>query len=213
MINIFKNFVKNYVFLSIENLKINFYVSGLRSKNSLKVTGLFRHKCHKSSKINIQSGFFFLNKSMRVKEPFPAMLEMGENAEINVQNTFSIHSGCHIIVLKNAKLNLGSGYINRNVKIRCYQEISIGNDVAISENVTIWDSDAHQIIGKEDQMTQPVSIGNHVWIGTNVTILKGVTIGDGAIIAAGSVVTKDIPAHCLAGGVPAKVIKETIQWK
>ena len=62
-------------------------------------------------------------------------------------------------------------------------------------------------------MTQPVFIGNHVWIGTNVTILKGVTIGDGAIIAAGSVVTKSVPSKCLAAGVPAKVIKENVEWK
>ena len=68
-------------------------------------------------------------------------------------------------------------------------------------------------MGKEHLSTQPIIIGNNVWIGTNVTILKGVTIGDGAIIAAGSVVTKNIPAHTLATGIPAKVIKENVEWK
>jgi len=62
-------------------------------------------------------------------------------------------------------------------------------------------------------MTQPISIGNHVWIGINATILKGVTIGDGAIIAAGAVVTRDIPASCMAAGVPASVIKNNISWE
>ena len=47
----------------------------------------------------------------------------------------------------------------------------------------------------------------------NVTVLKGVTIGDGAIVTAGSVVTKDVPGKCLVGGVPAKVIKKDIHWK
>lgn len=61
--------------------------------------------------------------------------------------------------------------------------------------------------------TRPIVIGNKVWIGTNVTVLKGVKIGDGCVIAAGSLVTKDIPANCLAGGVPAKVIKENVKWK
>ncbi len=60
--------------------------------------------------------------------------------------------------------------------------------------------------------TKPVKIGNHVWIGTRVTILKGVNIGDGAVIAAGSVVTKDIPAGSLAAGVPAKIIRDKVIW-
>ena len=115
--------------------------------------------------------------------------------------------------MENAVLNLGSGYINYNLKIRCNSEISIGENVAFSENLIIWDSDAHEILGNENGKTQPVKIGDHVWIGTNVTILKGVTIGDGAVIAAGSVVSRNIPARSLAGGVPAKVIKENVEWK
>lgn len=54
---------------------------------------------------------------------------------------------------------------------------------------------------------QVVTIEKNVWCGANVTILKGVTIGRGSIIAAGAVVTKDIPPYCIAGGVPAKPIK------
>ena len=117
------------------------------------------------------------------------------------------------MVFKGATLNLGSGYINRYAKIRCYASITIGDNVAISENFSIWDSDAHVILGREHLMTQPIIIGNNVWIGTNVTVLKGVTIGDGAIIAAGSIVSRDIPANCMAAGIPAKVIKENVAWK
>ena len=53
----------------------------------------------------------------------------------------------------------------------------------------------------------PIHIGENVWIGSSVTITRGVTIGDNSVIAAGAVVTKDIPANVVAGGVPAKVIK------
>ena len=73
------------------------------------------------------------------------------------------------------------------------------------------DSDAHELDGNRN--TNPVHIGNHVWIGTRVTILNGVNIGEGAVIAAGSLVTKDVPAGSLVGGVPAKVIKEKVEWK
>ena len=55
---------------------------------------------------------------------------------------------------------------------------------------------------------KPVTIGNDVWIGVNCTILPGVTIGNNVVVAAGAVVTKDVPDNCIVGGVPAKVIRE-----
>ena len=64
-----------------------------------------------------------------------------------------------------------------------------------------------------NSVVSPIKIGNNVWIGSNVIILKGVTIGDGAVVAAGAVVTKNIPPKCLAGGVPAKILKENIVWQ
>lgn len=196
------------------NMFLNWTVKGVRESRSLIVA---HGKCfigkHKTSRINVRDGIFFLNKMMSPPEPYTAVLKMQRNAEINVGGEFIFYPGHHIVVMEGAKLNLGSGYINRNARIHCFREISIGQNVSISENFTIWDTDAHEIIGKESAKTQPVCIGNHVWIGNNVTILKGVTIGDGAIIAAGSVVNKDIPANCLAGGVPAKVIREKVAWK
>ncbi|MDX2046776.1 MAG: DapH/DapD/GlmU-related protein [Chitinophagaceae bacterium] len=62
-------------------------------------------------------------------------------------------------------------------------------------------------------MTKPVIIGDHVWIGTGAIILKGVHIGNGSVITAGAVVTKDVPPGCLAGGVPAKVLQKDITWE
>lgn len=55
---------------------------------------------------------------------------------------------------------------------------------------------------------KPVTIGNDVWIGGDVTILPGVTIGNNVVVAAGAVVTKDVPDNCVVGGVPAKIIKK-----
>jgi acetyltransferase-like isoleucine patch superfamily enzyme len=210
-----KIIARNILKINLRSLVLNFFLNGKRNKNTLIIAcGKMKFVYNNSSKINSIEGFLYLNKGMRGKEPFIGMVEMNDNSTINVSNTFTIYSGCHIILLPKATLNLGSGYINRNVKIRCHQQISIGNNVAISENVTIWDSDAHQIISNEQKpISQPITIGNNVWIGTNATILKGVTIGDGAVIASGAVVTKNIPAYCLAAGVPAKVIKENISWK
>lgn len=169
-------------------------------------------KSAKSAKIDIVNGRFKFNHSAKYREPFYGMLEMHKNSTIKLHNTFTIKSGAHIIVTENACLELGSGYINRNVKIKCYDRIQIGDNVAISENVTIWDSDVHNIENSNHQKTIPIRIGNNVWIGTNSIILKGVDIGDGCIIAAGSVVNKSIPPNCLAGGVPAKVLKTNVLW-
>lgn len=77
----------------------------------------------------------------------------------------------------------------------------------------LFESDAHIIDGNGNQISESAQIRNHVWIGTNVNVLKGVTIGDGAVIAARAVVNHDIPPNVLAGGVPAKVIKENVGWR
>ena len=125
---------------------------------------------------------------------------------------FCFMYGADIILFKGAHLVLGNGsFINSDCKIRCHEEIVIGEGCAISHDFTVMDSDAHEIDGIRNPRS--VTIGNHVWIGTRVTILKGVTVGDGAVIAAGAVVTKDVPAGSLVGGIPANVIKEKVEWK
>lgn len=199
--------------IKLRNFYFMFFCKGKRGTGTMLLPlGNFHYRVEKNAKINIKNGSFILNTDFSKPNPFTGVLKMNDNAVINVAKTFEIFSSFHIIVMGDATLNLGSGYINSGLKIRCFKEITIGENVAISENVTIWDTDAHFIVGKEAEMTKPIKIGNHVWIGNNVTILKGVTVGDGAIIAAGAVVTRNVPEKCLAAGVPAKVIKENVDW-
>lgn len=200
--------------IKIKNFLFIFLSKGKKGHGSIIIPkGKFYYSLDKSAEINIEAGCLTLNEKMSSPDLSVGILKMKKNTSINVAKGFSIFSGHHIILMENAKLSLGSGYINYNVKIRCFKEISIGNNVAISENVTMWDTDVHSMVGNEDKKTKAIIIGNNVWIGNNVTILKGVTIGDGAIIAAGSLVNKSIPARCLAGGVPTKVIKENVEWQ
>lgn len=140
-------------------------------------------------------------------------IRLDYNAKMEVNGNFDVTYNGDIIVFKNATLILGKGYFNSNIKIRCHKKIEIGNDVAISHDVTIMDSDAHEGLWAGYEKTKPIKIGNHVWIGTRVTILKGVTVGDNAIIAAGAVVTHDVPANSIVAGVPAKVINSNVNWK
>ena len=141
----------------------------------------------------------------------PSCLLMEKDAQI-VSNGFSFFYGADIQVFEGGTLELGKGsFINSDCKIRCHKMITIGDNCAISHDFTVMDSDAHELNGKRN--TNPVHIGNHVWIGTRVTVLNGVRVGDGAVIAAGSLVTADVPAGSLVGGVPAKIIKENVDWK
>ena len=142
----------------------------------------------------------------------PAEFGLGERARLIVNGRFNIRSGFHLAVSPGATLSLGSGNISDKGTIDCFEAISIGEDVRISAGVTMRDSDNHQIDGKET-ICAPIVIEDHVWIGMNVTILKGVTIGSGAVVAAGAVVNRDVPRNCLAGGVPAKVIRENVVWQ
>lgn len=130
-----------------------------------------------------------------------------------VNGEFDVYEGSIITIEEGATLQLGSGYLNSNSRIYCFKGITIGDGVVISEEVVIRDSDNHSILSDDYEMSKPISIGNHVWIGFRAAILKGVTVGDGSIIAAGAIVTKDVPPNCLVAGVPAKIIKRNIEWK
>jgi|WetSurMetagenome_2_1015567.scaffolds.fasta_scaffold487059_2 acetyltransferase-like isoleucine patch superfamily enzyme len=140
-------------------------------------------------------------------------LKIDEGAEFILHGRLFIRTGALISVNKGAKLEIGSGLTNRDIDISCFHHITMGHHVFISKGVMIRDSDNHAISGQEDRIAKPIVIGNDVWIGMRALILKGVTIGDGAIIAAGSVVTRDVPAHCIVAGVPAKVIREGVSWR
>lgn len=187
------------------------------AKLSIKNKGLFcvSHKSKvlidKSAEVNIRDGFYF-NLPWEGKQNQPATLAIGKNGKLNIGG-FRTYGGTYITVAPNAELTLGSGFLNNNGKISCFEKITIGDDVKISEDVLIRDSDNHTVLREGYKKSASIHIGNHVWIGVRAVILKGVTIGDGAIIAAGAVVTKDVPQNTLVGGVPARVIKENISWE
>ena len=105
-------------------------------------------------------------------------------------------------------------YANFNLIILDADRITIGDNVVIGPNVTIAAAD-HPIHPNSRTdghsfpiIYAPITIGNNVWIGTGVTILKGVTIGDGAVIGAHSLVTKDVPPMVVAAGTPCRVIRD-----
>ncbi len=106
-----------------------------------------------------------------------------------------------------ARLVLGDGVsVGDRTQIHAGERVEIGAGTLISWDCVIMDRDYHHPDGGAER-TAPVRIGRNVWIGCRSIILKGVTIGDGAVIGAGAVVTRDVPAGMLAVGNPARVIR------
>ena len=90
--------------------------------------------------------------------------------------------------------------------------VKIGNHVNLAQGITVTAlnhtfTNPEKRIDEQGVSTTPVAIGDDIWIGANAVILPGVTIGEHSVVAAGAVVTKDVPPHSLVAGVPARIIK------
>lgn len=124
------------------------------------------------------------------------------------RGTAVIESGCRIC--GNPKIVIGNHFY-MNADCHILGEIVIGDDVQIGPKTVIWSRDhgmkKNDLIRKQTHISAPIKIGNDVWIGAHVCILKGVTIGNGAVIGAGSIVTKDVPEYAVVTGNPGHVIR------
>ena len=201
-------------------MRFNKFSNLFRKRNTKNILGIFVCKPTETSikstaEINIGENcslWFNVSQTPDLNNRECGYLTLGEKAVLNVNGNFVFSSGCRLGILNGGQLSVGDGYCNYGTKIYCFDRIDIGNGVIISEDVIIRDSDNHSICGNQ-AISSPIKICDNVWIGMRSIVLKGVTIGEGSVIAAGSVVCKDVPPHCLVGGVPAKVIKENITWE
>lgn len=146
---------------------------------------------------------------------------------VRISGNFTCGEGCKFLeeIMISGKVELGR-YVSINGPntdiISLIHPVTVGSFTSIARNVSIQEFNhnysnlttyhIHQNVFKESRLKDvssngPIHIGNDVWIGAHCVILSGVTIGDGAVIAANSVVTKDIPPFAIVGGTPAKVLK------
>lgn len=148
-------------------------------------------------------------------------IRLGEKARLRLGANLSVCRGAYFSVWDNSWIEIGRGtYIGNDVFISSSCGLRIGEDSLIGLGTKIMDYDGHPIYLSEPS-TSPVrggqkakiTIGNRVWIGFQCLILKGVTIGDGAIVASHSVVTEDVPANAIVAGNPARVIRTGVTWK
>ena len=141
----------------------------------------------------------------------------------------SVYAACQFAVAADAHVTIGDFTLLVGALVTSDTRVEIGSHCLISWGVGIADSDFHPVAaalrkidaealapyfeGKPARpldavRSKPVKIGNNVWIGMNAIVLKGVTIGDNSVVAAGSVVTKDVPANVVVAGNPAAVVKK-----
>lgn len=129
--------------------------------------------------------------------------------QISIQKNLMIRGPVYLRTFANGNLTIGKHvFLNHNCSITAMKKIQIGDNCMFGNNLVIVDHD-HILSSKNDNeyVSNEIVIGDHVWCGANVTILKGVHIGDGAIIAAGAVVNKSIPSGEIWGGNPVRKIK------
>ena len=151
----------------------------------------------------------------RVRRASGNRLQIGDRSIVHANISFEDRGG---------DIRIGDRSFVGLANLTCYRRISIGDDVLVSWGVTMVDHDSHNLnwaLRRNDVLEwaqerkdwsnvphAPVVIADKAWIGFNVTVLKGVTIGEGAVVAACAVVTKDVPPYSLAAGNPAQVIRK-----
>ena len=144
-----------------------------------------------------------------------SVVRVREGASLHCEGVVSLQRGVRVVV-DGGRLVMGHGTNVNGVgtKVLCASGITIGEFCTFSWDVQLLDNDFHALTvdGVEQPSTAPITIGDRVWIGTRAVVLKGVTIGDGAVVAAGAVVTSDVPAGAVVGGVPARVIGRADSW-
>lgn len=152
-------------------------------------------------KIRIQKGFKLVSFPSNEKE---LRVNLADNSSIKF----------NVIIQGTGTFTLGKkSYLSHGTIIGVNERIDIGANVMVAANVSIRDTDHnfnndHVPYIDQGIVTAPITIENNVWIGHGAVITKGVTIGEGSIIAANAVVTRDVKPKTIVGGVPAKLIKK-----
>ena len=145
----------------------------------------------------------------------------GNNNKLNIGNNVVIGKDCSFWMEgNNLSITIGDDVtMTSSVHLLCQEcnnKIVIGRDCMFANHITIRTSDSHPIYdtvsNQRTNCPKDVIIGGHVWIAPQVDVMKGVTIGSNSVIGTKTIVTKDVPDSCLAVGVPARVVKNSVVW-
>ena len=190
--------------MNSSNISVEKFLEAMNSGEQMKAGSAIHLKMHELSqealKITME-----INNAYHTPEEILELMEKLTGRKIGER--FGLFPPFYTDCGKN--IHIGNGvFINSGCRFQDQGGIYIGDGALIGHN-TVLATLNHGMLPEErgDLIPRPIHVGKNVWIGSNSTILAGVTIGDNAVIGAGSIVTKDIPADMVAVGNPAKVIR------
>lgn len=211
-----------WIFSKVSNVSftkfiyINFLSSHVeRGKGAYIIPGpntIFQFQ--KGSKLIVENGMALINFRKPKGSKAEAWIQLNENATMVVHEGLDMRN-CRFVVQKDALLEIGELEMNGQCNIVVRKQIKIGKGVMVARNVNIYDSDYHPFSLYDDIpniATKPVVIQDHVWIGNGSYIMKGVTIGEGAVVSSPSVVIKSVRPRTMVSGNPAKEVCQGIFW-
>ena len=144
-----------------------------------------------------------------------SVVRVREGAALHCAGIVSLQRGVRVVV-DGGRLTIGhaTNVNGLGTRLLCAQEVTIGAHCTLSWDVQVLDNDFHALTvdGVVRPSVAPVRIGDRVWVGTRAVVLKGVTVGDGAVVAAGAVVHDDVPPGAVVAGVPARVVGRADSW-
>ncbi len=170
----------------------------------------------KGSKIIIDAGKLEIGFNQLRGSRNETHLRLNENAVWKCHNGAKLFYDTVLEVKPNAVFESGYFSMNSGSVIITHKSITFGEDVMLGRNIIIYDSDFHSIYNKTykiNNVPKPVIIEDHVWLTTNIMVQKGVTIGKDSLIAAYTVINKDVPPHSLVGGGSSgNIIRDWVYW-
>jgi acetyltransferase-like isoleucine patch superfamily enzyme len=188
-----------------------------RSTLSLPVVGNLRSRIvrRRGAKLDVR-GRLYLGDAPTyvgyVARGSATVIELQAEATLTIDGKVRLGDGAKVLVGPRATVSIGDDtHFDGDSLLISATSVTVGSCCAIAWGVLIMDTDFHDVDGRGNS-DAPTAIGDRVWIGADAKIMKGVSVGDGAIIAAGAVVTRDVPAAALVVGSPARVVREGVVW-
>lgn len=193
--------------------KISFFI-----KNNNNILSFRKKSIFKNCQIIVEgsNNILYINKETLLTNSYIKI--KGNNNRISIGSNCCLKNLIIDMKNENSVIKIGDKTTIEEARVTSFEpyKIEIGEDCMFSADIVIMNTDVHRIYdvdtGLKTNQGKEISIGNHVWLGIRTTVLKGVSIGDNSIVAAGSIVTKDVKANTIVSGNPAKQIKENKNW-